>query len=225
MSSSSVPDPAEAVRRKQQLDAERLFQRLGKNHLPDLIVNYTLENSSVTIPGLLVRVLTLAVLFRLNSPKKWHAALREPLLPEPLRRWLDIEELADMADRATVDWIRPKVLLDTLSWQVAEILTLDSDLSIQHIREWAPFTTPEPRERLLDGLRRNLLVVPHRSRAAVVADAIQHLTHLEQVRVAVDLAVFGVHEDDHEHDEDDDHTDHDQRGRHETTCTEKPFVA
>ena len=126
MSSSSVPeaaDPAEAVRRKQQLDAERLFQRLGQIHLPDLTVNYTLENSSVTIPGVLVRLLTLAVLFRLNSPKKWHAALREAFLSGPLRQWLGIEELADLAERATVDWIPPRILLDTLSWQVAECLT------------------------------------------------------------------------------------------------------
>lgn len=86
MSSSSVPDPAEAVRRKQQLDAERFFERLGQTHLPDLIVNYTLENSSVTIPGVLVRLLTFAVLFRLNSPKKWHVVLRERLLPESFHR-------------------------------------------------------------------------------------------------------------------------------------------
>jgi len=123
MSSSSVPDPAEAVRRKQQLDAERFFERLGQTHLPDLIVNYTLENSSVTIPGVLVRLLTFAVLFRLNSPKKWHVVLRERLLPESLRRWLGVEELADLADRATVDWIPPRILLDTLGWQVAECLT------------------------------------------------------------------------------------------------------
>jgi len=123
MSSSSVPDPAEAVRRKQQLDAERLFERLQQIHLPDLTVNYTLENSSVTIPGLLVRLLTLSVLFRLNSPKKWHAALREQLLPESLRRWLGVEELTDLAERATLDWIEPRILLDTLSWQVAEGLT------------------------------------------------------------------------------------------------------
>jgi hypothetical protein len=123
MSTSSLPDPAEAVRHKQRLDAECLFGRLEQIHLPDLTVNYTLENSSVTIPGLLVRFLTLAVLFRLNSPKKWQAALRRQLLSEPLRRWLGIEELADLADRATVDWIPPRILLDTLSWQVAECLT------------------------------------------------------------------------------------------------------
>ncbi len=123
MSSSSGLDPAEAVRRKQRLDAECLFQRLEQIHLPDLTVNYTLENSSVGIPGVLVRFLTLSVLFRLNSPKKWHAALREPLLCEPLRRWLGFEELADLADQATVDWIPPRILLDTLSWQVAECLT------------------------------------------------------------------------------------------------------
>jgi hypothetical protein len=59
----------------------------------------------------------------LNSPKKWHAALREAFLSGPLRQWLGIEELADLAERATVDWIPPRILLDTLSWQVAECLT------------------------------------------------------------------------------------------------------
>jgi hypothetical protein len=56
--------------------------------VPDLTVNYSLEQSSATLPGVLLRFLTLAVLFRLNSAKKWHLALDEQLLPEPLRRWL-----------------------------------------------------------------------------------------------------------------------------------------
>jgi hypothetical protein len=123
MSHSLPPDPAQAVQRKQQFDAQRLYQRLDQIEVADLTVNYTLEKSSVILPGVLIRFLALAVLFRLNSPKKWHAALHEPLLPEPFRRWLDIEELADLVDRGRVDWIPPKVLLDTFSWQVAEILT------------------------------------------------------------------------------------------------------
>ncbi len=120
---SPSPDPAQAVQRKQQLDAERLFQRLEQLQVADLTVNYTLEQSSVIIPGVLVRFFVLAVLFRLNSAKKWYAALGKHLLPEPLRRWLEIEGLADLAQRATVDWIPPAVLLDTLSWQVTECLT------------------------------------------------------------------------------------------------------
>jgi adenylate cyclase len=39
-------------------------------------------------------------------------------------------------------------------WEVAEVLTLDPGVSLQDVREWAPFTTPMPRDRLLDGLRR-----------------------------------------------------------------------
>jgi hypothetical protein len=123
MSSHFPPDPAEAVQRKQQLDAQRLFERLEQIQVPDLTVNYTLEQSSAILPGVLLRFLTLAVLFRLNSAKKWHLALDEQLLPEPLRRWLGIMGLAEMRDRATVDWIPPKILLETLSWQVAEVLT------------------------------------------------------------------------------------------------------
>jgi hypothetical protein len=115
MSHSLPPDPAQAVQRKQQFDAQRLYQRLDQIEVADLTVNYTLEKSSVILPGVLIRFLALAVLFRLNSPKKWHAALHEPLLPEPFRRWLDIEELADLVDRGRVDWIPPKVLLDTFS--------------------------------------------------------------------------------------------------------------
>ena len=38
-------------------------------------------------------------------------------------------------------------------WEIAELLTLDPDLSIGSVREWAPFTTAEPLKRLLDGLR------------------------------------------------------------------------
>jgi TolB-like protein/Flp pilus assembly protein TadD len=38
-------------------------------------------------------------------------------------------------------------------WEVAELLTLDPGLSIGRVREWVPFTTREPLERLLDGLR------------------------------------------------------------------------
>jgi len=123
MSSSSMPDPAEAVRRKQQLDAERLLERLSQLPVPDLTIHYSLQGSAVVLPGVLVRFLALAVVFRLNSAKKWHAALNQRLLPEPLRRWLDVAELAEMAARATVDWIPPRILLDTLSWQVAECLT------------------------------------------------------------------------------------------------------
>ena len=97
MSSSSRPDPAEAVRRKQQLDAERLIERLGRLPVPDLTIHYTLQESAVVLPGVLVRLVTLAVVFRLNSAKKWNAALNERLLPEPLRRWLAVSELAARA--------------------------------------------------------------------------------------------------------------------------------
>ena len=38
-------------------------------------------------------------------------------------------------------------------WEIAELRTLDPELSIGSVREWAPFTTTEPLERLLDGLR------------------------------------------------------------------------
>ncbi len=91
--------------------------------LADLTVNDTREQSSVIIPAVLIRFLVLASLFRLNSAKKWHTALDKQLLPEPLRQWLEIEGLADLTQQATVDWIPPAVLLDTLSWQVIECLT------------------------------------------------------------------------------------------------------
>jgi len=98
-------DPAQAVQRKQQLDAEQLFQRLEQMQVADLTVSYTLEQSSVIISGVLVRFLVLAVLFRLNSAKKWYAALDNQFLPEPLRRWLQIGGLADLGEGAPVDWI------------------------------------------------------------------------------------------------------------------------
>jgi len=122
MSNSSL-DSSEAVQHKQQLDAERLLDRLRQTQVQDVTISYSLEESSVTLPGVLIRFLVLAVLFRLDSAKKWHLALRRELLPEAVRHWLEIESLDDLVDRGGVDWIRPKILLDTLSWQVTECLT------------------------------------------------------------------------------------------------------
>ncbi|MGH6903671.1 MAG: tetratricopeptide repeat protein [Geminicoccaceae bacterium] len=39
-------------------------------------------------------------------------------------------------------------------WEVSELLTLDPGLSIASVREWVPFTAPEPRERMVSGLRK-----------------------------------------------------------------------
>jgi hypothetical protein len=122
MSNSSV-DPGQAVRDKQQLDAERLLNRLEEIQVPDLTIHYRLEESSVTLPGILIRFLVVAVLFRLDSAKKWHLVLRRELLPQPVRQWLRIESLVDLVDQATVDWIPPKLLVDTLSWHVTDCLT------------------------------------------------------------------------------------------------------
>jgi hypothetical protein len=121
MSNSSI-DPGQAVRDKQQQDAERLVNRLRQIELSDLTIHYRLEESSVRLLGVLIRWLVLAVLFRLNSAKKWHLVLRRGLLPEPLRAWLGIGSLADLIEQATLDWIPAKLLLDTLSWQVTECL-------------------------------------------------------------------------------------------------------
>jgi len=121
MSNASV-DPGQAVGDKQRRDAERLLNRLQQIRVSDLTIHYRLEGSSVTLPGVLIRLLVLAVLFRLNSARKWHLVLGRGLLPEPLRQWLGIERLADLVDQATVDWIPAKILLDTLSWQVTECL-------------------------------------------------------------------------------------------------------
>ncbi len=123
MPTSTLADPALAVQNRQRRDAERLIERLQPIATRDLTINYTLEKSAVVLPGLLVRLLTLAVLFRLNSPKKWRLALKAKLLPEPMRRWLGIEELSDLVERATVDWIPPRVFADTLAWQVTECMT------------------------------------------------------------------------------------------------------
>jgi len=123
MSVSTLPGPAEAVEKRQQEDAQRLVRRLDAIHLPDLTVKYTLQQSSVVLPGLLIRFVALAVLFRLNSAKKWHVALHQKALPEAVRRWLDVEGLAALAERATVDWMPPKTLSDVLTWQVADCLT------------------------------------------------------------------------------------------------------
>lgn len=115
--------PAEDVQEQQQKDASRLMERLERVSVPDLTVSYTLEKSATVLPGLLTRFIAVAVLFRLNSAKKWRLALEQELLPEPMQRWLGIGELAELIEKATVDWIPPQVFIDTLSWQVIECLT------------------------------------------------------------------------------------------------------
>jgi hypothetical protein len=62
MSHTSPSGPAQAVQGQQQRDAETLFQRLGELEVTDLTVHYTLERSAVTLPAVLVRFVTLAVL-------------------------------------------------------------------------------------------------------------------------------------------------------------------
>jgi len=116
-------DAAESIQKQQQLDADRLLERLEEICVADLTVNYRLERASVVLPAVLVRFLTLAVLFRLNSPKKWRLVLEQELLPEPARRWLGIDGLNDLIQRAAVDWIPLRLFADTLSWQVVECLT------------------------------------------------------------------------------------------------------
>ena len=123
MPSPTQGDAAEAIQNQQQLDAERLLERLEQINLADLTVNYRLEKSSVVLPAVLVRLLTLAVLFRLNSPKKWRLALGKGLLPEPVRSWLGIQDLTDLIEQATVDWIPQRLFADALCWQVVECLT------------------------------------------------------------------------------------------------------
>jgi hypothetical protein len=123
MPNSTQDDAARSIQKQQRLDADRLLERLEQVHIVDLTVNYRLEKSSVVIPALLVRFLTLAVLFRLNSPKKWRLALVQEFLPESARRWLGVAGLDDLAERAAVDWIPPRLFADTLTWQVVECLT------------------------------------------------------------------------------------------------------
>ena len=105
MPTSPPANAAEAIQRQQQKDAERLGERLEQIAPADLRISYTLGKSSVVLPGLLVRLITLAVLFRLNSAKKWRLALEEERLPEPVRRWLDVPELSEQ-ERAKLEAAR-----------------------------------------------------------------------------------------------------------------------
>jgi len=123
MSASTLPESAEAVQKRQQEDAERLFERLNAIHVPDLTVNFTLQASSVVLPGVLIRFVALAVLLRLNSAKEWHVALQQKALPEPLRRWLGVEEMVAFIEQATVDWMPAKTFAQALTWQVVQCLT------------------------------------------------------------------------------------------------------
>ena len=103
--------PAEAVQNQQQRDTQRLLERFEQLVVADLTVNYTLQKSSVVLPGVLLRFLTLAVLFRLNSAKKWRLALDDEFLPEPLRRWLGIQGLTDLVEQIRVGVLHVEQIL------------------------------------------------------------------------------------------------------------------
>ena len=68
------------------------------------------------------KALTLSVLFRLDKPSKWHAALEEGWLPEPLLDWLGVRELESLAEAVKVDWIPVGLFLDVLSERVGALL-------------------------------------------------------------------------------------------------------
>jgi hypothetical protein len=123
MGAVPLVDPAEEIRSKQQRDAARLLRRLEQIPVSDLSVYYRLEGSCATLPGTLIRFLVVAVLFRLDSAKKWHLVLSRKLLPGAVGSWLRVACLEEMAEHATVDWVPPQILLDALSWRVGECLT------------------------------------------------------------------------------------------------------
>ena len=125
MTTAHLPciDAAKTIRNRQQGDAKRVLERLQRVDTPDLTISYTLHKSAVVLPGVLVRFIALAVLFRLDSPKKWRLALSREILPETARQWLGIQDLTDLVEQANVDWIPPRLFVDTLSWHVTECLT------------------------------------------------------------------------------------------------------
>ena len=109
MTTAHLPciDAAKTIRNRQQGDAKRVLERLQRVDTPDLTISYTLHKSAVVLPGVLVRFIALAVLFRLDSPKKWRLALSREILPETARQWLGIQDLTDLVEQANVDWIPP----------------------------------------------------------------------------------------------------------------------
>ena len=47
----------------------------------------------MTIPAVMIKFVVLAVLFHLNSARKWHAALKSCVVPQTLLNWLGVRSL------------------------------------------------------------------------------------------------------------------------------------
>ena len=132
---SEPPDPVELARR---LEGEGLLKHATEAQVEALSVTVSARKPTVTLPAELVRMGTLAVLFGLDRPNKWQAALGAGWVPEPLAAWLGVRRLEELAAKGNAGWIAPRVFIEALSERVGDVLV-----------EWAqPRTRAQVRQTL-----------------------------------------------------------------------------
>jgi len=115
-------DPTDAVGVALRLEAEGLLRRLREVRVEGVSITLSPRSPTVCLPGELVRMGALAVLFGLDGPAKWEAALAAGWVPEALREWLGVRGLDEVAAKGNVGWVAPRAFIERLSERVGEVL-------------------------------------------------------------------------------------------------------
>ena len=106
---------SEIVRNKQQKIAEEFVKHCSEMQVTDLHVTYAISEEAVTVPATLIKFALVSVLFGLDEPKKWQAALARGCLPDELPGWLGHRSLESLAREAGIDWVPRGVFVDLVS--------------------------------------------------------------------------------------------------------------
>jgi hypothetical protein len=105
-------DPVEWALR---LEAEGLLRRATEVRVEGVSITLSPRSPTVCLPGELVRMGALSVLFGLDGPAKWEAALAAGWVPEALRGWLGVRGLDEVAAKGNVGWVAPRAFIERLS--------------------------------------------------------------------------------------------------------------
>jgi hypothetical protein len=112
-------DPVEWALR---LEAEGLLRRATEVRVEGVSITLSPRSPTVCLPGELVRMGALSVLFGLDGPAKWEAALAAGWVPEALRGWLGVRGLDEVAAKGNVGWVAPRAFIERLGERVGEVL-------------------------------------------------------------------------------------------------------
>jgi hypothetical protein len=121
-SGSVRAEPPDPVTEAQRMEAEGLLDRCTRMRVDDLVLTFSPGQDSITVPGVLIRFVTLSTLLGLDHPRKWQAALKGGWVPGKLADWLGIGSLEELAGAVRVGWIAPRRLVEVLSERVGVIL-------------------------------------------------------------------------------------------------------